>query len=609
MTQKKLSNFQSSMIIGGFFLFLILCFRGLMTMAAPPQQSLSPPSIARGEALWLENCAPCHGTRGLGDGPVSTSSGVEMQAINFTELELARQRSLLDIFTVTKNGRIEKLMPPWQNRLNDSQIWDVTAYTWLFSVTDEALKAGARIYENNCQRCHGEAGEAVANIDFTQVDMLAAQSDQVVFDRLRLAEDAHTSLTDLSDEALWQSVAFVRTLGFDRTANTTANAEIGSSSNRSRDGVIQGTVVNGTRGNPVFGIPLILYALNSEGSPVQTYTATSDTDGRFQVTEVIQGSDFSYVVEGLYRRIAYFSEELPISTEDDVQRLDLVVYDLTNTADHILQSTLHRVLSFSPGRIDIADVHVFDNLGDETYIGDLMSDGNPGTVQVGLPPKANEVAFRVDSVRLVDGHYVEGQAIRPGEGSHSIFVTYSVPIEDDEQILETLLFYDVAEVSLVALEQGQSLESPQLLNQGTQVFQGQIFQVFTGQAVSKETGLVLNLADLGQLNFANSAETAPAVAASPAPADAGLDQTILMWSLLGLGMAMILFGLIFARRPNPVRQAISQVDLAQEKDKLLTMLIELDALRKAGEIDESTYQEERLKHRARLKQILQQQNE
>src|SRR5262245_25399205 len=121
-------------ILGGVGLLA----RPAFTQAKPPAQvPATKPSISGGRALWTENCAPCHGPTGQGDGP--TAQAIQGTLPDFTDAAISRQRTPAENFDTIKNGRMDKMMPPWANRLSDSQIWDLTAFVWSLGTTSENL--------------------------------------------------------------------------------------------------------------------------------------------------------------------------------------------------------------------------------------------------------------------------------------------------------------------------------------------------------------------------------------------------------------------------------------------------------------------------------------
>jgi len=92
---------------------------------------VNPASLLNGRKYFSINCAPCHGDKGMGDGP-ATKYG--MPGINLTT-DVTRGRSDGYIFGMIRNGR--GLMPPY-NRIEEPDRWDVVNYL-------RALQSGAQV--------------------------------------------------------------------------------------------------------------------------------------------------------------------------------------------------------------------------------------------------------------------------------------------------------------------------------------------------------------------------------------------------------------------------------------------------------------------------------
>jgi mono/diheme cytochrome c family protein len=84
-------------------------------------------SIANGKALWIKNCASCHGKTGLGDGvkarTIETFSGDFSAAAFQSETDG-------EIFGKTKLGREE--MPKYDGKIPDAEIWAMVNYMRTF---------------------------------------------------------------------------------------------------------------------------------------------------------------------------------------------------------------------------------------------------------------------------------------------------------------------------------------------------------------------------------------------------------------------------------------------------------------------------------------------
>ena len=103
----------------------------------PPKISaVDPQSAARGKALYLNNCAPCHGAGGEGDGPLAAeydppptnlvASGFRVSARDLDLVfEIPHYSSRLIKERATTGNRE---MPAWNAILTEPEIDDVVAY-------------------------------------------------------------------------------------------------------------------------------------------------------------------------------------------------------------------------------------------------------------------------------------------------------------------------------------------------------------------------------------------------------------------------------------------------------------------------------------------------
>lgn len=85
---------------------------------------VTPASIARGEAFYAVHCQVCHGSTGLGDGPV----GQKFESKSPVDLNDAYTQDQADgqiFFTLTR-GR--DLMPFYRDALSQEERWDVINY-------------------------------------------------------------------------------------------------------------------------------------------------------------------------------------------------------------------------------------------------------------------------------------------------------------------------------------------------------------------------------------------------------------------------------------------------------------------------------------------------
>jgi cytochrome c oxidase cbb3-type subunit 3 len=120
-------------------------------------------ALARGKAMFAENCVPCHGQGGTGAPSYP----------NLTDDDWIWGGGLKDIQSTIQNGirwtqngdtRMgEMLAFGKQGMLKKQEIEQVVEYTRSLAKLDVAktadLKAGEALFATNCASCHGEAGK------------------------------------------------------------------------------------------------------------------------------------------------------------------------------------------------------------------------------------------------------------------------------------------------------------------------------------------------------------------------------------------------------------------------------------------------------------------
>jgi len=89
--------------------------------------ALGDVSTKAGLALYIKNCASCHGKAGLGD-------GVKARTIKTFPGDFSnpgfQKNSDGDLFYKTKTGRDE--MPKYESKLTDDDIWNIVNYMRTF---------------------------------------------------------------------------------------------------------------------------------------------------------------------------------------------------------------------------------------------------------------------------------------------------------------------------------------------------------------------------------------------------------------------------------------------------------------------------------------------
>lgn len=108
-------------------------------MHAPLSEAYSG-DPSRGALLYAENCVPCHGANGEGDGP--RAYFIFPKPRNFHAAETRRYLSRRNLYNGIKFGVVGKEMPAWGKVLADDEIADVAEYVYRQFIQDMASGDG-----------------------------------------------------------------------------------------------------------------------------------------------------------------------------------------------------------------------------------------------------------------------------------------------------------------------------------------------------------------------------------------------------------------------------------------------------------------------------------
>ena len=102
------------------------------------------PDLARGAALYAQNCASCHGVSGGGDGPAA--EGLDPPPIAFDDVVRARERSAFALYQVIGQGLEGTAMPGYSD-LGAEDRWSLAYYSG--SIAFEDVERGRRIWNDD----------------------------------------------------------------------------------------------------------------------------------------------------------------------------------------------------------------------------------------------------------------------------------------------------------------------------------------------------------------------------------------------------------------------------------------------------------------------------
>jgi mono/diheme cytochrome c family protein len=102
---------------------------------APPDEfsnltmpNLSQSDLEEGKRLYTVDCTSCHGSKGMGDGPVAASLEPKPQPLALTEASLSDGYLFWRISEGGQQKPFLSAMPAWKTILNEQQIWQIIGY-------------------------------------------------------------------------------------------------------------------------------------------------------------------------------------------------------------------------------------------------------------------------------------------------------------------------------------------------------------------------------------------------------------------------------------------------------------------------------------------------
>ena len=364
--------------------------------------------------------------------------------------------------------------------------------------------------------------------------------------------------------------------------------------------VISGRAMNGTVGTaPPEGLDVTLHIIADSGIVNVARTAT-DSDGRFEFTdvEVIEGA--SYAVAARYGDILY---SVNLSPDFFLAPVEIIVYEPTGVIEDIVVESdvlLLRGAKESKNSVTAIEVITLTNASDRAFIPDLSQPAMMQFLRFSRPPEALELEVASDmpggQVITVGTGFAISSPVTPGE--HRVSYSYQMP-------------YD-----------GDSLEFTHSFPMGARTFR-LLVEAGTGEVLAPPLVPATSPVDLGgQEYMAWEASNLPAAArfnigldGLPRPSlgsrirqgiTDGPYLTAALPALVGAVMLALLAYTVIGKRRSAALSGVDGEEAAeQEFDRagLVREIAELDDLYDAGGIDLEDYNSKRDELKNRLMQV------
>lgn len=601
-----------------------------------------PPDPANGKLIYVDQCAVCHGDSGLGDGPRAIELNVPVPEFGLPEI--ANRSTPVIWYQVVTNGNLEHFMPPFPN-LTPRQKWDVLAYIYTLSTPPEQVAEGALLYEENCARCHGDAGQGdgpdAAGLqsppaDLTDQSIMTSATSNLIYSAIKggVLPSMPGFGGQLSGNEIAALTAYVRTLTF---VNSNAQA-------LSRTPVESAAIMNSAYPAPAYPLPaypapeaiptaiptpaslgtVTVKLLNGSFSPVPSdavvtlyafdetsvtfsTTLTYGENGVYTFEQVELTPEWTFMAAVGYAGGLYGSDVVVAKAGMDQMALQATVYETTTDTSVLMVDRAHILLEFpAPNILQVVEVFIISNPTNQAVIASEM--GGP-VVHFPLPAGAANLEFQDGGLGEryleVPGGFADTFNVLPGMGEYQVVFGFTIPY-DKELSFEQLVPMPTSAVVVMLPDMGVKLKGEIFEDGGLRDFQGISYQMYNGRALLAGDQLLFHLS--GRPKNSGSILTS------------GSTMNLVI-GLGGFGLALVAIGVWLLRRSkaygselgeagsaeNGVEDASGAVTdaLAQnDPNILMDAIIALDDLYQAGKLPEDAYQRRRAELKDKLKNLL-----
>ena len=555
------------------------------------------PNLANGQAIYVEKCAPCHGSTGLGDGEQGIQLSVTVRAFGLAEI--ARPASPAQYYTMVTRGNIERFMPPF-NSLTDQERWDVTAYVMTLHTTPEQVEQGNELFEQFCEGCSTaffEDQQTMSSLTAVELARIAKQGNN----------DFPAFGSAFTDDELWAVAAYLRTLSFDTStppevvsAPPTPGVVTSDGTNQNPPtreapaiaqpgyGNVSGEIENRTGSALPSDLKVTLRGFDHDNAdpnagPVEILAvdAMVNPDGTYLFENVEIPFNRIFAIEVQQDQVTLQSEFAIVAEgAQSITMPILNLYSITDDTSGLVMDEMQLIFEYGTETIQVYGIYSFRNPGSEIVAVEQSDTGEIPFIR--FPEDAFSTGFEPtqESERFMSTD--TGFAIPPSAKAYQLIAFSTLAHTGDALDFSQAFALPVSSITIFT-PVGVELDSLQLSNLGVQNIQDNTYRVY--QAAPMDAGTTLD--------FVISGDPDGATAVSDS-------NNELIITAIALGLALLLGGLWMYRREETVQAEEAPEDDFDSAEEVMDAIIALDDLHGRKKIAEQAYR----KRRAELKEIL-----
>jgi hypothetical protein len=314
---------------------------------------------------------------------------------------------------------------------------------------------------------------------------------------------------------------------------------ISTSSAKADSKSIAGQLIYDTEASDAIGgVEITLWILLG-GERIDTHTSFTDDEGGFRFDNLPEDSDHTYYLRTMYEEVTYTQGPLQFAPDQREMLVQVPVYETTMDDAGIAIERAHLLISVQSESLSIAELYIFVNPGDRTYIGKEELEGRRWTSRFALP--ADAFALQLDDGALggrflatQDG-FVDREPHWPGRTV--VMYQYTIRCASGECRLDREITHPIRSLNVLIPDVGIKIEGKGLQMQGRVTAQGENYLNYMANDLlpGQNLDLTVQLARPGVMGGDSSARSIQ----------------VLPWILLGLILMGLVLGYPFWRQRTP----------------------------------------------------------
>ena len=164
--------------------------------------------LAQGHALFIRNCAACHGAMADGNGPAAKALATAPPALADAKM---RDVSPAAMYRIVSVGVAGTAMAGWASSLSTDERWDVVNYLASLRSSAAQVTRGEAVWRQRCATC-AKGGASTLPAELGRFDWAAEKSDAQLALTVRDAGAATGSRAPLPDADVDAVIAYVRAM-------------------------------------------------------------------------------------------------------------------------------------------------------------------------------------------------------------------------------------------------------------------------------------------------------------------------------------------------------------------------------------------------------------